>query len=80
METSPPRPVTLRSFLPALGWLPKVQVSNIRANGLEFLSLERFLLSLGPLWALHPFLTALHGSREAPFRTWMDSCCGSWTV
>lgn len=49
METSSPRPVTLRSFLPALGWLPKVQVSNIMANGLEFLSLERFLLSLGPL-------------------------------
>lgn len=52
METSPPRPVTLHSFLPALGWLPKVQVSSNRANGLEFLSLERFLLSLSPFGGL----------------------------
>lgn len=62
METSTPRPVTLHSFLPALGWLSKVQVSSVRAKGLDFLSLERFLLSLGPLWALHPSPTALHGS------------------
>lgn len=58
METSPPRPVTLHSSLTALVWLLKAQASGVRANSLECLNWERFLLSLGPCG--HRILCLLH--------------------
>lgn len=90
METLPPVPTTLLS-LPALGWLPNAKHPRIRANSLEFLSLERLPLSRDLLQALHSFLTAVPGSRKPPswwvpgilegahynpFWKWKDSCWG----
>lgn len=91
METLPPVLTTLLFYLPVLGWLPKSRHPSVRANSLEFLSLERLPLSLGLLQELHSFLTAVPGSRKPPtwrvpgilegahyhpFGKWMDSGWG----
>lgn len=92
MEILPPVPMTLFSYLLALGWLPKARHPSVRANNsLEFLRLERLPLSLDLFQMLHPFLTAvpssrkppswwvlgiLEGAHHNPFWKWMDSCWG----